>query len=75
MKKKRDYVVNERPFILVGTTYNEFCLWCEIHGEKPWQKTSKVKFFSRIREGRITRSIYGYLYEDGKILSLDKEKK
>ena len=48
--------VNERPFELVGFTYNDYKRWCKKFKKKENVVTNKKEFFDQVYSKRLVKS-------------------
>lgn len=58
--------INERPFKLIGTTYEDYKKYCSKYKYKLYTQVSKIEFFSKVKQGIITKTKDGKLLENGK---------
>ena len=60
--------INEKPFELVGMTFEDYKEWCKNHSRKVRDPKSKKLFFN---------SVYGYklIKKNGQLIDLTKEEK
>ena len=58
--------MSERPFELVGFTYNDYHEWCAKHSYKEKDVKSKKKFFKLIYQFKLIK-------KDGKVIEFEEE--
>ena len=63
--------INEKPFLLVNFTKDEYLLWCSIHKYKPYIRDTKKLFFKKIYDFTLSKR-NGIIFEDGKELKYEK---
>lgn len=58
--------INEKPFELVGTSYQEYKKWCDENSKKEKDPKTKQEFFKLIYDFKL-------IVKNGKIVDVNKE--